>query len=141
MIDVEEIYRQACRLGVCPKMTGKESAEELIQLFFSPQGVEFCQKNNFPTMDMLRSFRSEQARAKGAYVDAGEVRICNVERVALIGDTEAELTYTDPTKRHVVILMHGAKAHIKASGYAVVFVYNGDGCEVVKTQEDYARIL
>lgn len=141
MTDVEEIYRQARRIGVCSKMTGKEDAEELVHLFFSPQGVEFCQKNNFPTMEMLRGFRNEQARSNGAYVDAGEVSIQNAERVALIGDTVAELTYTDPSKRHIVVLMHGAKAHIKASGYAVVFVYNGDGCEVVKTQKDYARIL
>jgi hypothetical protein len=101
--------------------------EELIDLFFTPQGQEFCVEHNLPSMDTLILFRSMQAACMGFYI---EMPVCmkNASRMALFGpSTEAILEYDDVGVRHEVILMHGAKAKIIASGYAIVFVTNAGG--------------
>ena len=136
---VEVIHRNASRLGVCSLFKGSENIDELIRLFGTPQGIEFCGKFNFPDMPTLRTFRGVQASRLGLYIDTNISRE-NLSKVILVGSTVAELTYTDPSKRHQVILMHGAKAIIKASGSAVVFVVNNGGAVEVDTS-DNAKVL
>lgn len=136
----ENLFKEAQKLGVCPMLQGSENAQQLMELFLSPQGTEFCLKNNFPDRKTFRSFRGLEAARNGIFIDAGPIHLQDRERIALIGQTDAELCYEDPTKRHVVILMHGAKARITAKGYAVVFVYNQGG-QVETDAQDYAKIL
>lgn len=140
MNTANQLFRRAQQLGACALLHGTESQDELLELFLTPQGVEFCQKNNFPDMDTLRAFRGPKATRHGVYIDAGHIVLHNAPMVALVGDTQAELHYDDPDKPHEVVLMHGAKAHIEASGYAVVFVTKGD-CEVVSQTKQGAKIL
>lgn len=134
------LYTRAKERGCCERFTGKENMEQLVGLFLTPQGVEFCQKHNFPDIAALRAFRGAETIRQGVYIDAGHIVLSNMAKAALIGDTEAELRYDDPHKRHEVILMHGAKAHIKASGYAVVFV-TGGGADITAELTDKAKIL
>lgn len=141
MTPAQDIYKAAKRHGyVCPRFQGTESPEQLMRLFLTPQGIEFCQKYNFPDIDTLRTFRGLEAARHGIYIDAGRIALRNAEQVALIGDTVAELRYDDPKKRHEVILMHGAKAHVIATGWAVVAVTN-NGCEITTETRDRAKIL
>ena len=133
------IYQNASKLGVCSLFKGTESIDELIELFKSPQGIEFCGKHNFPDLPTLRTFRGVQASRLGLFIDT-DISRENPAKVILVGNTIATLTYTDPSKRHEVILMHGAKAIIKASGYSVVFVTNNGG-EVETHISDHAKIL
>ena len=74
-------------------------------------------------------------------MDAGSISVCNDERVGIIGDTEAEMVFTDNTKVHIVILMHGAKARITVSNYAVVLLVNIENCEVEINKDKTAIIL
>lgn len=134
------LYEKALALNACDKFSGKENEKELIGLFFTPQGLEFCGKNNFPSMEDFRYFSKLSAQRQGIYVNAGPVSVNNKAQVAVVGDTEARLTYSDGSKRHIVVLMHGAKAHITATDFAVVFVYDFGG-EVIKVTKDFAKIL
>lgn len=138
---IEKTHKKARKLHSCQMFTGKESFGELMNLFLSPQGIEFCQKNNFPDMALMREFKAQGAGLYGIYIDAGDIRLADTETVCLAGNTSAELSFDDPMERHVVVLMHGAKAHIKATGYAVVFVYASKDCTVIKTVKDNAKIL
>lgn len=134
-----QLYNQAKKLGVCSMFSGKEKTSELMDLVFTPQGIEFCTKYHFPSLPVYRTYKGAEAEEHNIYIDR-EVSLNNVDRVLLVGDTQAVLTYDDPTKRHEVILMHGAKARIEASGWAVVFVTNAGG--VVETEvRDNAKIL
>lgn len=119
-------------------LRGNESPRELMRLFFTPQGVEFCTKHNFPDMATAREFRGEVAEAFGVYIDAGQIELRNPRQVALIGNTHARLHYDDPHKGHQVIAMHGAKASIAAEGYAVVFIA---GENIEHTTKDHAKVL
>ncbi|MCM1176697.1 MAG: hypothetical protein NC308_09675 [Clostridium sp.] len=137
---IKTLHEKALGLDACEKFSGKETEKELIELFFSPQGMEFCGKNKFPSIEDFRYFSKESARKQGMYVNAGNISVENKAHVAVVGNTEAQLTYSDGSKRHIVVLMHGAKAHITATDFAVVFVYNFGG-EVTKETKDFAKIL
>lgn len=135
----QQILQQAKKYGVCSMFTGKETTSELMKLIFTPQGIEFCTKYNFPDINTFRQYKGSEAEQNGIYIDTDATRR-NVEYVLIVGDTNAKLTYDDPTKSYHVILMHGAQAKIKASNYAVVFVTNKGG-EVEKHASDNALIL
>ncbi len=138
---IEKTHKKARKLHSCQMFTGKESFGELMSLFLSPQGIEFCQKNNFPDMALMREFKAQGAGLYGIYIDAGDIRLSDTETVCLAGNTNAELSFDDPMGKHVVVLMHGAKANITASGYSVVFVYATKDCTINKTIKDFAKIL
>lgn len=119
----------ASALGACVKTNRATNWQALIDLFFSPQGLEFCQKHNFPGLAGLQHIKSETAEL-GVFIDAGAVERTDPRKLALIGLTDALLTFTDNTIVHQIVLMHGAKAKIKASDYVVLQITNISGNEV-----------
>lgn len=134
------LFNMAEKYRACSMFKGTEDIEQIVKLFLSPQGIEFCQDNNFPDIQTLRQFKRYDVERFGVYIDAGRISLNNVRRVMLIGDTEATIT-CDNQRRYEVIMMHGAKAEITASGWAVVFITNKCGCEVTTTAKDRAKIL
>ncbi len=140
MKNVNEIMQSASLLGACNKSSSVSDWKSLSWLFFTPQGCEFCEVNNFPTIEMFRGMSSEIGNY-GVHVDAGTVRLSNDDKVALIGNTEGELIFSDNTKVHKVIFMHGAKAKVTASNYAVVLLVNIGNCEVEIIKDETAIIL
>lgn len=127
----KEFFETARRLGVCSMMKGNENKEDLLHLLLTPQGTEFCTKNNFPSMEGLREFKGETAESLDIYIDTDTV-LTNPAKVFLAGSTKAVLHF-DTIGRYNVILMYGAKAEIHASNYAVVFVKNAGGeVEIIK---------
>lgn len=134
----EEFFEIANRLGACRLLHGTESKEDLMRLLLTPQGTEFCTKNNFPSMEQFREFRGKKAESMGIYIDT-DTELTNPAKTFLAGSTKAVLHY-DTIGRYNVILMHEAKAEIHASNYAVVFVKNAGG-EVEIVKDNTARIL
>ena len=140
MKSIMETRNEARRLHSCELFKGTEDEDELTSLFLSPQGQEFCIKNNFPDVNTFADIFPNAAK-HGIYIDAGNVELENEAVAALIGNSHGVLNYSDPSKSHEVILMHGATADICAEGYAVVFVTAGEGCIVTKTARDNSLIL
>lgn len=133
----EEFFKIANRLGACRLLHGTESKEELMRLLLTPQGTEFCTKNNFPSMEQLREFRGEKAESMGIYIET-DVELTNPVKVFLAGSKA--ILHFDTIGRYNVILMHGSEAEIHASNYAVVFVKNAGG-EVKIDKDNTALIL
>lgn len=129
MKSVSEIMMQALANGACYKSKGVSDWKTLAWLFFTPQGIEFCEENNFPSIEDFREMDSSISDY-GVFVDKGEINRSNDSNIALIGNTNATLIFDDNTKVHKVILMHGAKAYIVARNYAVVRVINIGDCKV-----------
>jgi len=139
MTKEEQVYKEVKRKGACLMLKGTENIDDLIKLFFTPQGIEFCTKYKSPNLETFRRFRGMQVARGGFYIDT-PVKAKNLPRVALIGsETVAELEFTE-TAGYTVVLMHGAKAKITASGYAVVFLHDAGG-DVEIIQKDNARVL
>lgn len=129
MKSVSDIMKQALENGACDKSKGVSDWKTLCWLFFTPQGLEFCEDNNFPSISDFREAESNISDF-GLLVDKGEVIRNNDVNIALIGDTNGKLVFDDNTKVHKVVLMHGAKAFIVARNYAVVRLVNIGNCEV-----------
>ncbi len=137
---VSRIHAQAKQLSCCDLFTGKEGLEELVRLFTSPQGIEFCLKHHFPNTATFRLFKPYNVGRFGIYIDAGDITLNNPRRAILIGRTAATIR-CDSTERHEVVVLHGAKALVSASKWAVVFTRVEAGCQLIKTTSENAIVL
>lgn len=140
MKTVSDIMKQALENGACYKSKGVSDWKTLAWLFFTPQGIEFCEEHNFPTLHDFRevgTFLSDY----GVFVDKGEITRTNDSNIALIGNTNGKLIFDDNTKVHKVILMHGAKAFIVARNFAVVRLINVGNCNVSISKDKTSVIL
>lgn len=140
---IRQIYEQAKIVGACDKFTGKErTLAQLVELFTSPQGLEFCIKHKFPNIATYRIFKpyDEQLRERGIYIDAGAITLKNPRRAVLIGRTSATVTF-DELKHHEVVVLQGAKCVVGAWRWAVVRVQKDSESEVIKSAYNNAIIL
>lgn len=140
MKTVKDIMRQALINGACSKSEGVTDWKTLVWLFFTPQGMEFCENTNTPTLNEFREMDSCISEF-GVFVDKGEINRSNDTNIAIIGNTYGKLVFDDSTKVHKVILMHGAKAFIVARNYAVVRLVNIGDCEVIISKDKTSIIL
>ena len=139
-MNVGDITRRAISLGACSESGKATDWKSLCWLFFSPQGREFCEENNYPSLDLFRGLAKNIA-PYGIYVDRDLIELNNKTNVGVIGNTVAYLSYDDNTRVHKVILMHGGKAKIEAGNYSVILLVNIGGCEVEIINDGTARIL
>ena len=140
MKSVSEIMEQALLNGACEKSKGASDWNTLAWLFFTPQGLEFCEENNFPSLETFREMDSSISDF-GVFVDKGEITRSNDSNIALIGNTEGRLVFDDNTKIHKVVLMHGAKAFLAIRNFAVVRLINIGDCEVHFSKDKSSVIL
>lgn len=134
------LFNMAEKYRVCSMLNGTESVEEVLKLFVTPQGIEFCTKHSFPAIEMCRRFKGPVAESLGVFVEQN-VSARNLPMVYLIGKCHAELEYDENSTGHQVILMHGATAHITASKWAVVYVNTDGGGEATVEVADHAKVL
>lgn len=137
---LNEIYNKAQQYGQCGLLRGDESLSDLVNLIFTPQGVEFMITHNFPDLDILQKFKEYHPEQYGLYIDGGAIDLTETRRVFLIGNTDATLNYRE-TAANKVYLMHGAKARINAAGYAVVRVEADPTSEVSTVIAEHGKIL
>lgn len=138
---IRQIYAQAKILGVCQRFTGLErTLDEIIDLFTSPQGIEFCINNHFPNMATFRFFKRYDVEKYGIYINAGVITLKNPVMAILIGHTSATI-YCDTLELHDITLMHGAKAVVNASKWSVVHTTVEKGCNIIRNAGDYAIVL
>ena len=116
---VDAIRAMALQTGAWKKINRVQDFPELIKLMFTPQGIEFCQDHNFPSVEVFRKNRDSLERL-GVYVDAGNIALKGKEYVCIVGDTDATIEAAGTKFIHTIILMHGARAKITAKDYAVL---------------------
>lgn len=139
MKTVSDIMKQALINGACSKSSSVSDWKTLAWLFFTPQGMEFCEKTNTPKLSEFREMDMSISEF-GVFVDKGEINRSNDSNIALIGNTYGKVVFDDNTKVHKVILMHGSKAFIVARNYAVVRLVNIGNCDV-KINKDKTSII
>lgn len=130
----------ANKLAACDMFLGIETLPELIQLIFSPQGIEFMTSFDFPKIETFRKFKPYRPERFGVYIDCGKISLSEQRKVFLIGDTTAELKYRQTARNHAY-LMCGAQATIIASGYSVVKTESDRKSQVAAIVQDHAIIL
>lgn len=138
--EARALYNLAVKYRKCDMFKGTEDLQGLIRLFTSPQGLEFCMAYHFPNIATLRLFKRHDVEKYGIYIDAGAITLDNPKRAVLIGRTSATIN-CDTLERHEVFLLHGARAVVNASKWAVVAVKTEQGCQVIKNTSENALII
>lgn len=130
----------ARKLEDCDMFKGNETLDELVELIFSPRGIEFLTKFGFPDLETFRKFKQYHPERFGVYIDSGKITLTEARRAFLIGDTVATVKYRESAGNRLH-LMHGASASVFAGGYSVVRVEKDMKSEVSFIKQDHARIL
>lgn len=127
---IERIIKEAKAKGACSLTSCVTDMASLVELFYKPQGVEFCIANKFPDMNTFRQLKAYAEPTHGLYVDRGKcVCINSNQNFAIVGKTDATIECNRLGLYHVV-LMHGASAKIMASKYSVIRVEKTSDCKV-----------
>ena len=129
MSKIEDIRVEALALGACDKVVDVTDYKSLANLFFSPQGREFCAKHNYPSLEMFRKIKGG-AKPYRVFVDAGDIVACNEPNIAIVGNTHARIKIRGVDSLYHIVVMHGATAEIFVEHYAVVEILNISGGEV-----------
>lgn len=137
---VEKLYEAAKPFHPCSKFQGTETFDELLRLFLSPQGWEFCIKYDFPGNEQLGLIKSYIDDSMDIYIDAGHHALRNHKLVILAGNCDFRLDYDTLDYPCRVVLLKGARARIRAGGYAVVAVNAAEGCNYSTSIHDHAII-
>lgn len=101
---MKEIYDLAKKAGACKDrgldiIAASGSIHDLIELMRSPQGIEFCMENRFPSLEVLNQYRDKLA-AHAVYIDGFHTAV---------GSSK--------------ILVFGGQVDIKAGSFDLVEVY------------------
>lgn len=134
------IYQDGKALGACSAFSEAKSVKEIVDELFTPQGVEFCLKLRFPTLDVFRQFDKEEVKQYGVYIDCGEIELADPKRAFLVGNTKATVKCTK-TQSNSIYLMHGASVSVVASGFAIVRVESDKKSHISYIQNDHAKVL
>ncbi len=124
----------------CDGIQGSETVKELIDFLFS-DGFGYCIERHFPSIGLWREFNEKfDLRQYGVYVDAGAISLHNGKKIALVGDTQANVR-CDEIEVYRIIALHGATADVTAEGSAMVCIRHGEDCSVSKTKKDRGKFL
>lgn len=134
------IYQDGKALGACSAFSEAKSVKEIVDELFTPQGVEFCLKLRFPTLDVFRQFDKEEVKQYGVYIDCGEIELTDPKRAFLVGNTKATVKCAK-TQNNSIYLMHGASVSVIANGFAIVRVEGDKKSHISYIQNDYAKVL
>lgn len=134
------LHNLAEKYRKCNMFKGTEDLQDIIRLYTSAQGLEFCMRYHFPNLATLRLFKKYNVEKYDIYIDAGAITLENPTRAILIGRTSATIN-CDTLKKHEVVLLHGANAIVNASKWSVVFVKAEQGCTFIKNPSENALIL
>lgn len=123
------IINLARKKGACSEIHKISDWRSLVSVFFSPQGMEFCKKNSFPSLDYFISIK-EKARKFNVFVQ--ENALVSNSNAAFIGESLSEVYFSNQDRCYKIILMHGAKVKIHLSNYSVLYIENiGGSYEII----------
>ena len=128
-------------LGACDLFTGKErTLDEVVRLFLSPQGMEFCLKHGYPNLNTFRQLKAYDLSQYGIYVDAGNITLRNPQVAVIVGSTTASVI-CDTLECHSIYLLHRARAVVNAFQWSVVKIQATADCDVMTHASNNSVIL
>lgn len=133
-------FRMARLLRECEMFRGDETLEQLINLMFTPRGIEFLTRFHFPSLNIFRKFIRYKPERYGVYIDAGKIALTDMQRAFLVGNTTAYIKY-GKTALNRLYMMHGATANITAKGFSVIKVERDNTASIEISIEDNAKVL
>ncbi|EJX05263.1 hypothetical protein EVA_06619 [gut metagenome] len=133
----------ASKYAACTMFKGTEDLNGMIDLMFTAQGMEFCTRAGFPSMEVFEQFKQTEPdtlKKRGIYVNCGRISLCDPINAFLIGNTSADIK-TQQTALNRIVCLHGAKATIIAGGYSVVKTAADAKSWISHTEIEHGRVL
>ena len=130
---IEELLAGAKAQGACRKAGNIQNLDQLVELYLSPQGLEFCINNNYPSPEQWQAIKegwgeTELAKRKVYINDPHLVNDANPGSIILVGEkTEAYITASGADRIQTIIALHGAKAHVTGREYSVLNLIEASG--------------
>lgn len=127
---IQQLKKDGIEKGLCRmwqmKLKSDLSIKSLVELFIN--GIDFCIKNDYPTLDFMRQNFRGKCESYGAYVD-DEVFEKNRRNIVLNGDCKAMLEYDGYTVANLYV-RHGSKGAINVSDHAIVTIDAFDDSDI-----------
>lgn len=119
----DQLRRDGRAKGLCReyqrKIDKSLTVEELVKLFIG--GIDFCVKNNYPTLEFMREHFKGISEPYGGFVDDDIPELRNMPDVVLNGHCRAFLEYDGYTVARVVA-RHTSEGAINVSERSVVTI-------------------
>lgn len=138
----DSIRESATGMGACEK--GKKAqGEEIAKIAFTPQGMEFCCRHDFPKESDIKDIPGEEQERQGFFcrkTDGGRVRI-ETDRtdICILGDCDAEVVCSREDKLYHILVLDRARVKVIMQGYSVASIYCGASAEAEAITTDNSR--
>lgn len=139
---IHQIKQDGIEKGLCRlwqmKLKPDLGVDSLAELYI--RGIDFCIKNDYPTLDFLRTNFKGKCEDYGVYVD-DEVVEKNRKDVVLNGDCKAMLEYDGFAVSNIYI-RHNSKASVNVGDHAIVTIDIFDNSYLaIAVAGKYAKVL
>jgi len=119
---VNQLRADGVTKGLCQlyqlKLKGSRDIEALVKLFI--KGIDFCVKNDYPTLEFMRQNFKGKAEPYGGFVD-DEVIKENLPNAVLNGECKAMLKYTGYSVSRLFV-RHTSQAAVNVEDFANVTI-------------------
>jgi len=136
------ILDNAKQINVCQEYAEliplAKSAEELLEMYVSPKGIEFCLANNFPSNEDLVRLAGDTLNALGVYVDQS-VKLSERPFLVLLGKSHATVKNNGYSVNQLFV-KHQSSAWISATDQSFTLIDCFDQSEVHIITEGNARV-
>ena len=111
----------AKNLGACTRLNKEMGADELSTLLFTPQGREFCTRNDFPKSQDLNHIPDNILISYKIFKGLNGLKFENPNDICLV-NSDAEIIIANPEELNHIVLLENSCLKLKVSNYAVVSV-------------------
>lgn len=118
-----QLKQDGIAVGLCSQYQGllerSDTVEKMVKLFF--RGIDFCIKNDYPTLEFMRKNFKGKSEPYGGYVDDEITGLRNAPDVVLNGDCKAMLEYDEYSVSRLYV-RHSSHAAVNVSDHAVLTI-------------------
>ena len=128
----KQLKQDGIAVGLCSQYQGlldrSDTVEKMVRLFI--RGIDFCIKNDYPTLDFMRKNFKGKSEPYGGYVDDEVLGLRNAPDVVLNGDCKAVLEYDEYSVSRLFI-RHNSQAAVNVSDHAILTIDAFDSSHLV----------
>ncbi len=118
--------------GLCRQYQGlldrSQTIEDMVRLFI--RGIDFCIKNDYPTLEFMRANFKGKSEPFGGYVDDEITGLRNAPDIVMNGGCKALLEYDEYSVSRIYI-RHSSQAAVNVSDHAIVTIDAFDNSHLV----------
>jgi len=136
------ILEKATQISVCDEYAKliplAETADDLLKMYVSPKGIEFCLANNFPGNEDLTKLAGDSLNVYGVYVDQS-VKLSDRSFLVLLGNSHGTVAYGSYSTNQLFV-KHRSSAWVTVKDHSFTLIDCFDQSEIHVSCQDSARV-